>query len=209
MPAFPEGASQRGGAHAAAVHRAAADAFYAGILPVATALRGQGYTLREIAEELIRRGVPMRQGNAERPGVWNKTQVRRLLARAGRTSPVTPVVAGGDSVEVGHKNPPTEAPPPADTQPDSCDFCVREGAATPPDGPPTTDILSQLQWLGKFAVPIVETPIHPAVCRFVGRGRERQPVATRQPGHRWWGRGLKARRESRHDLRRIVASAKA
>jgi hypothetical protein len=78
MPAFPPDAHRKGGAASAPVHAQAAREFYAPLLPLVTALRRRGLSLRAIAAELQRLGIRTRQLWPH----WSATQVRRLLARA-------------------------------------------------------------------------------------------------------------------------------
>lgn len=77
MGAFPKGASERGGAAAAAKHREQCRQADALVLPVILELRGQGKSLREIAAALTAAGVPTRQGNS----LWHARQVSRILSR--------------------------------------------------------------------------------------------------------------------------------
>jgi hypothetical protein len=97
MPAFPAGASAKGGQAAAKTNRESAREFYAPILPVVAELHGQGLSLRQIARELDRRGVPMRIGYLDQR--WNPVQVSRLLARIAAGAAVTQ--------PAGHNAPPS------------------------------------------------------------------------------------------------------
>jgi hypothetical protein len=85
MPAFPHGASAKGGQASIKTNVESARAFYAPILPVVAELHGQGLSLRQIARELDRRGIKTRQEWDH----WSATQVRRVLARiaADRRAP--------------------------------------------------------------------------------------------------------------------------
>jgi hypothetical protein len=88
MPSFPAGVHLIGGRNAAPINRALADEHYRPILPAVADLRRQGLSLRAIARELERRGVPTRHEF----GRWHARQVARILARAraagdGRRSP--------------------------------------------------------------------------------------------------------------------------
>jgi hypothetical protein len=82
MPRFPAGVHLTGGRNSAPVNRALADKHYAPILPVVADLRRQGLSLRAIARELERLGVPTRQEF----GRWHARQIARILARAGTAS---------------------------------------------------------------------------------------------------------------------------
>jgi hypothetical protein len=87
MPAFPPGASAKGGQAAIQTNVESARAFYAPILPVVAELHAQGLSLRQIARELDRRGVKTR---LQYPGQrWNAMQVRRVLARIAAEGGVT------------------------------------------------------------------------------------------------------------------------
>jgi Recombinase len=79
MPHFPPGVHLIGGQTSAITNRAQAATFYAPIIPLVMELRGQGLSLRGIARELERRGVPTRHEF----GRWHARQVARVLARAG------------------------------------------------------------------------------------------------------------------------------
>ncbi len=69
---------------------AAADAFYASIIPIVLELHTQGLSLREIARELDKREIRTRQSSdatTTRFLRWNAPQVRRILQRAGIATP--------------------------------------------------------------------------------------------------------------------------
>jgi hypothetical protein len=79
VPSFPASVHLRGGRNAAPVNRAPADERYEPILLAAANLRRQGLSLRAIAREVERTGVPTRHGF----GRWHARQVARILALAG------------------------------------------------------------------------------------------------------------------------------
>jgi hypothetical protein len=79
MPSFPSGVHRIGGANSAPVHVAQRVEFYAPLLPVLAGLRAQGLSLRAIAAELNRLGIPTRHYS---DGRWSATQVRRVLGYA-------------------------------------------------------------------------------------------------------------------------------
>lgn len=83
---FPPGVHLIGGRNSAPVNRTAAAEFYAPILPLVVELRGQGLSLRQIAGELQRRGIPSRYGFPR----WHARQVARVLARARAQSAADP-----------------------------------------------------------------------------------------------------------------------
>jgi DNA invertase Pin-like site-specific DNA recombinase len=66
-------------ATATAAARAGSDAHAARVLPIASALRGEGKSLSAIARELTERHVATARG-----GAWTATAVRNLLARGAR-----------------------------------------------------------------------------------------------------------------------------
>lgn len=78
MAGFPPGAHRIGGAAAAQVNAELAAAFYGPLVPLVVELRRQGLSLRAIAAELERRGLPTRQGFRR----WSPVAVNRVLARA-------------------------------------------------------------------------------------------------------------------------------
>jgi hypothetical protein len=80
MPGFPVGVHLIGERNSGQVNRALADGHYGPIVPVVAELRRQGLSLRRIAGELEKRGVPTRQGF----GRWHARQVARILDRAER-----------------------------------------------------------------------------------------------------------------------------
>jgi transposase-like protein len=82
MPTFPPGASEKGGAAAAATHVEQARQFYAPIIPLVAELRRQGLSLRAIARALGERGIKTRQEWDH----WSAQQVARVLARADQSS---------------------------------------------------------------------------------------------------------------------------
>jgi hypothetical protein len=97
MPAFPPGASAKGGQAAIQTNVESARAFYAPILPVVAELHRQGLSLRQIARELDRRGVKTR---FEYPGQrWSATQVRRVLARIAAEGGAPQAAKTGSSPE--------------------------------------------------------------------------------------------------------------
>ncbi len=82
VPSFPTGVHWIGGRNSAPVNRALADDHYSPILPTVSDLRRQGLSLRAIARELERRGLPTRHGF----GRWHARQVARILTRARTAS---------------------------------------------------------------------------------------------------------------------------
>ena len=79
LPSLPPGAHVIGGKATAPVLARRADEFYAPIIPVVAELDAAGLSLREIGEELKKRGIkPRYQASDE----WSAAQVRRVLKRA-------------------------------------------------------------------------------------------------------------------------------
>ncbi len=72
-----QAARERGAIAATHARRANADAAYADLVPVVTALRTNGLSQAAIADELNRLGHTTRRGKP-----WNQVQVARVLARA-------------------------------------------------------------------------------------------------------------------------------
>jgi hypothetical protein len=77
-------------------------AFSAPIIPVVVELRQQELSLREVARELYRRGIPSdpcgwgyETPNGRVPSLWSEAQVRRLLRRAGRDTFAAGKIAPG------------------------------------------------------------------------------------------------------------------
>lgn len=134
MAGFPDGASAKGAAAAAAAHVARARDFYQALAPLAAGLRAEGRSLRAIARELEARGFKTRQELTR----WNTTQVRRLLARAGADrGPGAGPLTNANNGEAAQVEPPVpqpvapETPAPQQTQP-------------PPSPPPAAALLAGL-----------------------------------------------------------------
>lgn len=124
---FPPGVHLRGGANAAITHVEDAKAFYAPIIPIVCELRDKGLSLRDIAAELDKQQVKMRNyGNESN---WNASQVRRILHRAG--VPTAPSKATPEPAAAPEPTRPAPIAPAVVTQPTA--------PLTPAPSPPAKD----------------------------------------------------------------------
>jgi hypothetical protein len=78
MPAFPEGASQKGAAATAVTNREQCRQADAEVAPLIVELRSQGLSLRAITAELTARHIKTRPGWS----IWHARLVARILQRA-------------------------------------------------------------------------------------------------------------------------------